>query len=166
MSHARRRLELMRLLAGMSCLVACDRTPAGDRMLPRLPPPPQPPASVVLVPVVVDGRVAAPIDDDLLASTPPRFEDSGRRLWRVADLIATGHGTRVEIRGRLGLGLTGAVGDRLSPYLMINRRGELSGVLVDEADPFPRYHGTGQRRQRPGDPAPRINAVSLIVVGR
>jgi hypothetical protein len=73
----------------------------------------------------------------------------------------------IEATGARGLSVlmrpTGGPSDPIA-VLALSRRGDILAAMVESNDPFPDYHGQGGRLGRPGDPLPRISAVTKIRV--
>ncbi len=50
------------------------------------------------------------------------------------------------------------------PVIELNRRGDLVAGMVRPEQPFPGFHGRGERRERPGDPLPHVAGVTKIAI--
>jgi hypothetical protein len=159
------------ILAG--CLVAavgCRRSSDANatREMPKLPPPPTVAVAPLRIEVEIDGKLAKPIDADVLHATKADFEDSEHRAWRLATLIgsaANRPGAVAEVSGDKGVGLVFHAPRRDGEPILVlteTRRGTIAAAVVDPGDPFPPYHGQGRRMSRPGDPLPRVNGVTKI----
>jgi hypothetical protein len=135
-------------------------------------PPPSASAGVVeaiAITVEVDGAPAPSIDGAKLAAVPPDFKDEEHRAWRLSTLIgpaAARDGAVVAVTGHKDLTIVMRVVSQKPemPVLSLNRRGDVVVGLVSQDQPFPAYHGRGGMLSRPGDPLPRIQGVTKIVV--
>src|SRR5262245_46514370 len=136
---------------------------------PALPPPPQSASvpSTLSIAVTVDGAPAPAITTERLRDQKPDFEDAERRAWRLTRLIPelARPGAVAEARGPAGISLRLPAGAKgMEPVLFLTRRGDVVVAAIDPSNPFPDYHGQGDRLRRPGDPLPRLSPVTSIAV--
>lgn len=153
----------------IASLGACTK-PSESTEAKRTPKPP-PAESAAIVPVTiaveVDGTPAPAVNDAKLEATTPDFKDDEHRAWKISTLVPNANraGETFALTGEQGVTIVlrspPAPADPV-PALMVNRRGELFGTLLDPAQPFPAYHGQGGRLARPGDPTTRIAGVTKI----
>jgi hypothetical protein len=120
------------------------------------------------IPVNLDGKEIAPIDMALLARIPPDFTEGERRAWKLRTLLgeaAARPGLSVEIEDGEGqrkpFSQTGQSNDGREVVFAVNRLGEARIALIHPSEPFPSFHGHGERQGRAGDPA-RIREVRKI----
>ncbi|HEX4352386.1 MAG TPA: hypothetical protein VHZ95_05715, partial [Polyangiales bacterium] len=113
---------------------------------------------------------AAPIVASTLRSTKPDFADSDRRAWKISTLVAAASpmGTTIEATSPTGTSLkfVHPTSDGLEPVLFLTRRGEVIVSAVDPRDPFPEFHGRGNRLHRAGDQTPHIAPVAKLAISR
>lgn len=149
--------------------VACTK-PSESTDAKRTPKPPPVESSAIApfsIAVDVDGAQSSPLDAAKLEATSPDFKDDEHRAWKLSSLVANANraGETFALTGEQGVTIVfrspRAPADPV-PALMVNRRGELFGTLLDPAQPFPAYHGQGGRLARPGDPTTRIAGVTKI----
>lgn len=154
------------VLCGFSC---SKGEPNAEKRIPKLGPPPRLvlPADLRIA-VEVDGREREPIGVDKLEATPADFADEERRAWRLETLVGgTSPSAVFAVTGAQDVTLElrpPADGRGLVPVLLLSRRGDLIGTLLDPSNPFPAFHGHGGRLGRPGDSLPRVPAVRKISV--
>ena len=69
------------------------------------------------------------------------------------------HDLSLELKPRTAEGLVAVI--------MVSRRGDVIATMVDEKEPFPRFHGQGGRLGRPpGEPLPRVPKVQKLRIVR
>lgn len=168
---------LVALLVAMAALVvvACQKaseSTEGKRM-PKPPPPASgAPSTSLSIAVDVDGNAGSAIDAAKLDATPPDYRDEEHRAWKLSTLVgpsADRDGSAIAVTGQNNMTIvmrTAKTKADSLPVLSINRRGEVMVGMVSPDQPFPAYHGRGGRLNRPGDPLPRIAAVTKIRVYR
>jgi hypothetical protein len=161
------------MLAVSLSLSGCQKASESSdaKRMPK-PPPPSPSSAVVdatAIAVEIDGAPAPLIDTAKLSATPPDFHDEEHRAWRLSTLVgpkAKLDGALISVTGQKDVSIvmrTSASKPEM-PVLSVNRRGEVIVGLASPDQPFPAYHGRGGMLSRPGDPLPRIQGVSKIVV--
>ncbi|MDB4967018.1 MAG: hypothetical protein JWN44_2707 [Myxococcales bacterium] len=163
---------LLTLIAG--CQKASDETSA--KRMPLAPPPPAPREMVLpdglRIEVLLRGKAAPAIDAGKLRATPPDFQDTERRAWKLSTLVGAAHSppaTEFVVDGSPNAGLVlrqPRGNDEAQPVLMLNRRGDVVATMLTPNAPFPAFHGEGGRLRRPGDTTPHVSGVTRIQVGR
>lgn len=163
-------IVLLVAAATLGCQKASESTESK-----RLPKPPPPPASTAdiasfTIDVEIDGAQAPALTAAKLDATPPDYRDDEHRAWRLSTLLGPTterDGAVIAVTGQKDITIVmktpRAKADAL-PVLSLNRRGEVLIGVVPPDQPFPAYHGQGGRLARPGDPLPRISAVTRIRV--
>lgn len=128
------------------------------------------PLGEVAIDVEIDGAPSTRIDAARLERTPPDFSRDGLRAWRLGTLLGSSAerpDVVVEATGEGGLTMLfrrERVATEPAPVLALTRRGEVVVAVVRPSEPFPEYHGRGGGQQRPGDPLPRLQAVTKLRV--
>ncbi|HEY1818211.1 MAG TPA: hypothetical protein VGG74_37970 [Kofleriaceae bacterium] len=156
-------------LAVLLGLVACGKATDDTKRMQESAPPNQvdPPADLSIA-VAVDGSAAAPIVASTLRNTKPDFADSDRRAWKISTLVAAASptGTTIEATSPTGTSVkfVHPTSDGLEPVLFLTRRGEVIVSAVDPRDPFPEFHGRGNRLHRAGDQTPHIAPVAKLAI--
>jgi hypothetical protein len=162
----------VRLAAWALLLVAAcsDKEPNAEKKIPKLAPPPAAPVPPALrITVEIDGAERPVLDAPRLESAPADFTDDQRRAWRLDHLVAPPRAGAwdwvVTGANEVTVVLPGPASDKDPvPVIMLSRRGEIVGTLVEPDRPFPQFHGEGGRRGRPGDPFPHVVGVTRIKV--
>lgn len=128
------------------------------------------PASLSIA-VQIDGKPAPPIDAARLGAVPPDYVSGERRAWRLSTLLGEACARPdavVEVEGEGGRKTVferpAHAPDGREPVLALNRRGDVVVALMKKDDPFPEFHGRGEKRGRSGDPATRVRDVKQIRV--
>ena len=128
------------------------------------------PPSDLNITVTVDGSGSVPITAEILRTVKPDFADTERRAWLISTLIvdaaATGTVVKATSPSGMSIELAHPMADGLEPVLFLTRRGEVIASVVDPKNPFPDYHGHGERLHRAGDALPRVSPVAAIAVTR
>ena len=165
----------MRLTIAAALLAAVACSKAGDESAAKRSPSPPPPPNAQVpdtlnIPLEVHGRPSGAIDAATLRALEADFVDDEHRAWKLDTVLgarARGADTVVEAVGEDGVSIVlrpeGAAGDPV-PALVLTRRGEVAAAMIDPDEPFPDYHGQGNRLRRPGDPLPRIAPVAALRV--
>lgn len=161
------------LVVVVGCALGCSRATEADAAKRMPKPPPSASADIsdnVRIDVEIDGKPAPRIDAASLAQTKPDFVEGDKRAWKLASLVGEGAsrpGATLSVTGERGLVVTMPAPKTSAdpvPVLVVTRRGETVAALTKPTDPFPAYHGHGGMLHRPGDPLPRISAVSKVSV--
>lgn len=108
------------------------------------------------------------ITNALLDQRAPDFKDEDRRAWKLATLLpGITAGTTVTAFDAQGIHLAfdwPAADPALHPVLMVSRRGNVAVTMINDNEPFPEFHGQGNRLERRGDLRPRLQPVSKLVI--
>jgi propanediol dehydratase large subunit len=150
-------------------LVACGKAADDSKRMQESAPPKQvePPTDLSIA-VAIDGSAAPPIIADTLRATKPDFADSDRRAWKIGTLVAAAAptGTTIEATSPTGTSVkfVHPTSDGLEPVLYLTRRGEIIVSAVDPRDPFPEFHGRGNRLHRAGDQTPHVAPVAKLAI--
>ncbi|MBK9069416.1 MAG: hypothetical protein IPL79_00170 [Myxococcales bacterium] len=118
--------------------------------------------------VLAGEREVLTITNALLDQRAPDFKDEDRRAWKLATLLpGVVAGTTVTAFDAQGIHLSfdWPVADpALHPVLMVSRRGNVAVTMINDNEPFPEFHGQGNRLERRGDLRPRLQPVSKLVI--
>lgn len=134
------------------------------------PPPQEDERKPFSIPVTSDDAVVLVLDNAFLASKPPEFKDAERQAWELATLLPNVQaGTTVTAYDEQGthLSFDWPLPDaKLRPVLMLSRRGHVAVTVIDNTEPFPEFHGQGNRLERRGDLRPRLQPVVKLAITR
>jgi len=162
---------MRRWIAMVVLMCSCrGETPNSEQRLPQLQPPQQVsiPSKLHIEAINYQGAKLV-IDAQKLKRQRPDFVDEERWAWRLDQLIAT-HGEPQETFAVTSASGTTVVFPTMAttkwvPVLLLNRRGDTIVQLIDGKQPFPRYHGGGNRMKRPpAETLPQVRDVQLIRV--